>query len=52
MSGYWESNSSLLGMKDSQDQLELMLKQELLGAIIGNYWWGKLKDSIKSFAAN
>ena len=46
MSDYWKFNSSLL------DQLELMLKQELSGAIIGNCWWGKLKNSTRSFATN
>ena len=29
-----------------------MLKRELSGAIIGNIWWGNLKDSIRSFAAD
>ena len=52
ISGHWKFNSSLLDWKDFQDQLELMLKRELLGAIIGNSWWGKLKDSIRSFAAD
>ena len=29
-----------------------MIKRELTGAIIGNRWWGNLKDSIRSFAAD
>ena len=29
-----------------------MIKRELTGAIIGNWWWGNLKDSIRSFAAD
>ena len=29
-----------------------MLKLEFLGAIIGNSWWAKLKDRIRSFAAD
>ena len=29
-----------------------MLQRDLLGAIIGNRWWGNLKDSIRSFAAD
>ena len=52
MSGYWKFNSSLLAEDDFQNQLELMIKQELTGAIIGNRWWGNLKDSIRSFAAD
>ena len=38
MSGYWKFNSSLLGEDDFRNQLQLMLKQELLGVIIGNSW--------------
>ena len=52
MSGYWKFNSSLLAKDDFWNQLELMIKQELTGAIMGNRWWGNLKDSIRSFAAN
>ena len=52
MSGYWKFNSSLLGEDDFRNQLKLMLKRELSGAIIGNRWWGNLKDSIRSFAAD
>ena len=52
MFGYWKFNSFLLQGKYYQDQLELMLKRELSGAIIGNYWWGKLKESIRSLAAD
>ena len=52
MSGYWKFNSSLLAEDDFQKQLELMIKRELTGAIMGNRWWGNLKDSIRSFAAD
>ena len=52
LSGYWKFNSSLLGEDDFQNQLEIMIKQELSGAIIGNRWWGNLKDSIRSFATD
>ena len=45
MSGYWKFNSFLLGEDDFRNQLELMLKRELSGAI-GSRWWGNLKDSI------
>ena len=49
MSGYWKFNSSLLAEDDFRNQLEL-IKRELTGAIMGNRWWGNLKDSIRSFA--
>ena len=52
MSGYWKFNSSLLAEYDFRNQLELMIKRELTGTIIGNWWWGNLKDSIRSFAAD
>ena len=52
LSGYRKFNSSFLGEADFWNQLELMIKQELSGAIIGNRWWGNLKDSIRSFAAD
>ena len=52
MSGYWKFNSSLLAEDDFWNQLKLMIKRELTGAIIGNRWWGNLKDTIRSFAAN
>ena len=52
MSGYWKFNSSLLAEDDFQNQLELMIKWELTGAIFRNRWWGNLKDSIRSFAAD
>ena len=42
MSGYWKFNSSLLAEDDFRNQLELMIKRELSGAIIGNSRWGKL----------
>ena len=52
MSGYWKFNSSLLAEDDFRNQLELMIKRELTGAIMGNRWWANLKDSIRSFAAD
>ena len=52
MSGYWKFNSSLLAEDDFPDQLELMIKRELTGAIMENRWWANLKDSIRSFAAD
>ena len=52
MSGYWVFNSSLLAEADFRNQLELMIKRELTGAIMGNRWWANLKDSIRSFAAD
>ena len=52
MSGYWEFNSSLLAEADFRNQLELTIKRELTGAIMGNRWWANLKDSIRSFAAD
>ena len=51
MSGYWKFNSSLLAKDDFRNQLEL-IKRELTWAIIGNRWWGNLKDSIRSFTAD
>ena len=51
MSGYWKFNSSLLAKDDFRNQLEL-IKRELTGGIIGNRWWGNLKDSFRSFAAD
>ena len=48
MSGYWKFNSSVLAEDDFRNQFEL----ELTGAIMGNRWWGNLKDSIRSFAAD
>ena len=52
MSGNWKFNSSLLAEDDFRNQLELMIKRELTGAIMGNRWWANLKDSIRSFAAD
>ena len=52
LSGYWKFNSSLLGEDDFRNQQELMLKREMSEVIIGNRWWGNLKDSIRSFAAD
>ena len=52
MSGYWKFNLSLLAEADFRNQLELTLKRELTGAIMGNRWWANLKDSIRSFAAD
>ena len=52
MSGYWKFNSSFLVEADFRNQLELMIKRELTGAIMGNRWWANLKDSIRSFAAD
>ena len=52
MSGYWKLNASLLEDKNFQNQLELIFKRELTGAIIGNSWWAKFKDRIRSFAAD
>ena len=52
MSGYWKFNSSLLAEADFRNQLELMIKRELTGAIMGSRWWANLKDSSRSFAAN
>ena len=39
MSSYWKFNSSLLAEADFRNQLELMVKRELTGAIMGNRWW-------------
>ena len=52
MAGYWKFNSSLLAEADFRNQLELTIKRELTGAIMGNRWWANLKDSIRSFAAD
>ena len=52
MSGYWKFNSSLLAEADFRNQLELTIKRELTGVIMGNRWWANLKDSIRSFAAD
>ena len=51
MTGYWKFNSSLIAEFDFRNQLELMIKQELTRAIMGNGWWANLKDNIISFAA-
>ena len=51
-SGYWKFNTSLLRDENFQNQLELILKRELTGAITGNRWWDKLKCKIRSFAAD
>ena len=40
----------LLDEKDFQNQQELILKQELIGAIIGNRCWASLKDRFGPFA--
>ena len=40
MFGYWKFNSSRLAEDDFRNQLELMIKRELTGAIMGNRWWG------------
>ena len=45
MSGYWKFNSSLLAEADFRNQLELTIKRELTGAIMGNRWWANLKGS-------
>ena len=45
MSSYWEFNTSLLDEKVFLDQLELMLKQELTGVIIGNSWWATIVEN-------
>ena len=52
MFGYWKFNSSFLAEDDFWNPLELMIKRELTGAIMGNRWWANLKASIKSFAAD
>ena len=52
MSGYWKFNLSLLAEADFRNQLELTIKRELTGAIMGNRWWANLKDSIRSFATD
>ena len=52
MSGYWKFNLSLLAEADFRNELELTIKRELTGAIMGNRWWANLKDSIRSFAAD
>ena len=44
MSGYWKFNSSLF--------LEIILKWELTGAIIGNSRLAKLTSKIRSFAVD
>ena len=46
MSGYWKFNSSLLADDDFRNQLELIIKRELTGAIFGN------RFSLRSFAAD
>jgi len=51
-SGYWKLNASLLEDKEFISQLELTVKRELTGAVIGNRWWGRLKDRIRSFATD
>ena len=52
MSGYWKFNLSLLAEADFRNQLELTIKWELTGAVMGNRWWANLKDSIRSFSAD
>ena len=37
----------MMNEKDFMDQLELKLEWELTGAVIGNYWWGKIKDRFR-----
>ena len=46
MSGYWKFNSSLLAEDDFRNQLELMIKRELTGAIMGNRWWANLRIAL------
>ena len=50
-SGYWKFNAIMLNEKDFQNQLELILKRELMDTIIGNSQWDKLTIIIRSFAA-
>ena len=52
MSGHWKFNCFLLAEDDFRNQLELMIKQELTGPMMGNRWWTNLKHSIRSFAAD
>ena len=50
MLGYWKFNTSLCD-ENFQNQLGLILKWELMQAIIGNSLYTKFKDRIRSFAA-
>ena len=52
LAGYWKLNTSLFDVKGFRDGLLLTLQRELTGAIIGNKWWVKIKEAIRSFAAN
>ena len=52
MSNYWKFNSSLLDEKDFRNQLELILKWELLVDICGNSCWANNKDNFRTFAAD
>ena len=50
LAAYWKFNTSLLGIRDFRERLELLLQRALVGAVIGNKWWGTLKSRIKDFS--
>ena len=49
LAAYWKFNTSLLGIRDFRERLEILLKRALVGAVIGNKWWGTLKFRIRDF---
>ena len=50
LASYWKFNTSLLEIRDFRERLELVLQRALVGAVIGNKWWGTLKYRIRDFA--
>ena len=46
--GCWKFNTSLLVIRDLQEQLESLIKRALVGAVTGNRWWVSLR--IRDFA--
>ena len=49
---HWKFNVSLLERQDFRDKLEGLIQKELVGTILGNRWWVRLKYKIKRFTIN
>ena len=49
LAGYWKFNLSLLDRRDFREQLIRLVQRELVGAVIGNRWWERLKSKIRAF---
>ena len=49
---HWKFNVSLLERQDFRDKLEGLVQKELVGSIVSNRWWTRLKYKIKRFSIN